>query len=171
VSSRQILVIEDEFLIGLEIHSLLAEAGFGVVGPATTVPAALKHISEGNFDAALVDANLGGHSIDGVTAALADRGTPFILVTRQKKLTTATSECAPYTKAVRPSHRYRCRSKAFSAALSAGILWLDFRNGSWSCKNDLEGRCRSGSWILGTQATIAAISSLMPRIFMTRVRL
>jgi hypothetical protein len=45
VSSRQILVIEDEFLIGLEIHSLLTEAGFGVVGPATTVPAALKHIS------------------------------------------------------------------------------------------------------------------------------
>jgi DNA-binding NtrC family response regulator len=81
VSSRQILVIEDEFLIGLEIHSLLTEAGFGVVGPATTVPAALKHISEGNFDAALVDANLGGHSIDGVTAALADRGTPFVLVT------------------------------------------------------------------------------------------
>ena len=79
--NKQILVIEDEFLIGLEIHSLLTEAGFGVVGPAATVPAALKHISEGNFDAALVDANLGGHSIDGVTAALADRGTPFVLVT------------------------------------------------------------------------------------------
>jgi len=75
VSNKRILVIEDEFLIGLEIHSLLSEAGFGVVGPATTVPAALKHISEGNFDAALVDANLG------ITAALADRGTPFVLVT------------------------------------------------------------------------------------------
>ena len=81
MSSKRILVIEDEFLIGLEMHSLLTEAGFGVVGPAATVPAALKHISEGNFDAALVDANLGGHSIDGGTAALADRGTPFVLVT------------------------------------------------------------------------------------------
>jgi hypothetical protein len=50
VSSKRILVIEDEFLIGLEMHSLLTEAGFGVVGPAATVPAALKHISEGNFD-------------------------------------------------------------------------------------------------------------------------
>jgi hypothetical protein len=28
----------------------------------------------------LVDANLGGDSIEGVTAALADRGTPFVLV-------------------------------------------------------------------------------------------
>jgi DNA-binding NtrC family response regulator len=81
VSNRRILVIEDEFLIGLEMHSLLTEAGFGVVGPAANVPAALKHISEGNFDAALVDANLGGDSVEGITAALADRGTPFVLVT------------------------------------------------------------------------------------------
>jgi DNA-binding NtrC family response regulator len=79
--SKRILVIEDEFLVGLEIHSVLTEAGFGVVGPATTVPAALKHISQGDFDAALVDANLGGDSIEGVTAALADRGTPFVLLT------------------------------------------------------------------------------------------
>jgi DNA-binding NtrC family response regulator len=81
MSNKRILVIEDEFLIGLEIHTLLTEAGFEVVGPAATVPAALKHISEGNFDAALVDANLGGDSVVGVTAALANRGTPFVLVT------------------------------------------------------------------------------------------
>ena len=81
MSSKRILVIEDEFVIGLEIHSLLTEAGFEVVGPAATVPAALKQISEGSFDAALVDANLGGDTIDGVTAALANRGTPFVLVT------------------------------------------------------------------------------------------
>ena len=80
MSNKRILVIEDEFLIGLEIHTLLTEAGFEVVGPAATVPAALKHISEGNFDAALVDANLGGDTVEGVTAALADRGTPFVLV-------------------------------------------------------------------------------------------
>ena len=42
---------------------------------------ALKHISQGNFDAVLVDANLGGNSIEGVAAALADRGTPFVLRT------------------------------------------------------------------------------------------
>lgn len=81
MSNKRILVIEDEFLIGLEIHTLLTEAGFLVVGPAATVPAALKHISEGNFDAALVDANLGGDSVVGVAAALANRGTPFVIVT------------------------------------------------------------------------------------------
>jgi hypothetical protein len=41
----------------------------------------LRHISQAEFDAALVDANLGGHSIEGVAAALADRGTPFALLT------------------------------------------------------------------------------------------
>jgi DNA-binding NtrC family response regulator len=81
MSGKRILVIEDEFLVGLEIQSVLAEAGYGVVGPAATVPSALKHISQGNFDAALVDANLGGESIEGVVAALTDRGTPFVLLT------------------------------------------------------------------------------------------
>lgn len=78
---KRILVIEDEFLVGLEIHSVLTEAGFGVVGPAATVPDALRHISQADFDAALVDANLGGYSVEGVTAALANRGTPFVLLT------------------------------------------------------------------------------------------
>jgi hypothetical protein len=28
---KRILVVEDEFLVGLEIHSVLTDAGFGVV--------------------------------------------------------------------------------------------------------------------------------------------
>jgi hypothetical protein len=43
--------------------------------------------------------------------------------------------------------------------------------GSWPCKNTLEGRCRSGILDAGVQATIAAISGLIPTMFMTRVRL
>jgi DNA-binding NtrC family response regulator len=78
---KRILVIEDEFLVGLEIRSVLTEAGFGVVGPAATVQEALRHISQADFDVALVDANLGGCSVEGVAAALADRGTPFALLT------------------------------------------------------------------------------------------
>jgi len=79
--SKRVLVIEDEFLVGLEIQSVLTEAGFQVVGPAATIVDALRHISQTNFDAALVDANLGGHSIEGVTTALAIRRTPFVLLT------------------------------------------------------------------------------------------
>jgi len=38
-------------------------------------------------------------------------------------------------------------------------------------KTPLRGEIGSGSWIPGTQATIAAISGLIPTMFMTRVRL
>ena len=78
---KRILVVEDEFLVGLEIRSVLTEAGFGVVGPAATEQDALRHISQAEFDAALLDANLNGCSIERVAAALADRGTPFALLT------------------------------------------------------------------------------------------
>jgi hypothetical protein len=47
----------------------------------------------------------------------------------------------------------------------------DVRSGSWLCENALEGRCRSGILDAGVQATIAAISGLIPTMFMTRVRL
>jgi AmiR/NasT family two-component response regulator len=81
MGSKRVLVIEDEFLVALEIQSVLTEAGFQVVGPAATIVDALRHISQTNFDAALVDANLSGYSIEGVTTALANRGTPFVLLT------------------------------------------------------------------------------------------
>jgi hypothetical protein len=38
-------------------------------------------------------------------------------------------------------------------------------------KTSLRGRCQSGILILEAQATIAAISGLIPTMFMTRVRL
>ena len=81
MSSKRVLLIEDEFLVGLEIHSVLTEAGFAVIGPAATVSDALRHVSQEDFDAALVDANLSGDSTEGVAAALSDRGTPFVLLT------------------------------------------------------------------------------------------
>jgi hypothetical protein len=105
VSNKRILVIE----------ALLTEAGFSIIGPAATVPAALKHISKGNFDAALVDANLGGDSVE-------DRGTPFGLVTGySRKSLPPNLPMRRLSKTVRSSDRNRCRSEAF-LALSAGVL-------------------------------------------------
>jgi DNA-binding NtrC family response regulator len=78
---RRVLVIEDEPLIALDLTQILSDAGAIPLGPATTVEDALELISSTGFDAALVDANLGGKPVDSVAAELIRLGTPYVFVT------------------------------------------------------------------------------------------
>ena len=77
----RVLLIEDEPLIAMDMSDTLEEAGCIVVGTAVSVPEALRLISETEFDAALLDANLGGEPVDEVASALTRRGKPFAFVT------------------------------------------------------------------------------------------
>jgi DNA-binding response OmpR family regulator len=52
-----ILIVEDEYLIALEMQSHLEDVGYRVVGIAGDLATALKYAGE-NFDLALVDLNL-----------------------------------------------------------------------------------------------------------------
>jgi CheY-like chemotaxis protein len=78
---KRILVIEDEALVAMEIESHLQSAGYEVVGPAATVKAARQLIEKAPCDAALVDANLAGHPVDELAAALTQKGIPFAFAT------------------------------------------------------------------------------------------
>jgi len=78
---KRILVIEDEVLLSMDIETSLLDAGYQVIGPAGTVEAAKKLISEGQCDAALVDANLGGQPVDELAISLAREKIPFAFVT------------------------------------------------------------------------------------------
>jgi AmiR/NasT family two-component response regulator len=87
----RVLVVEDEFLIAMEVESLLAEAGHEVVGPVGDVEGALGLIAKHPIDAAVLDVNLG----DGATSArlaaeLARQRIGFVLSTgyRQQDLAT-----------------------------------------------------------------------------------
>jgi len=77
------LVLEDEFLIALDLQEILAAAGAEVAcfADATTALAALG--AGAQFDLALLDIHLGGASntSSSVAAALAARQIPFILLT------------------------------------------------------------------------------------------
>lgn len=77
----RILVIEDELLIGLEIESVLVDAGLEVIGPVATIDDALSRIAATPIDGALLDANLNGKPVHAVAAALAEKGVPFIFLT------------------------------------------------------------------------------------------
>ena len=81
LAGRRILVVEDEPLLALDIASSLAEVGVAVLGPAATVEQALRLIEIAPFDGALLDANLDGHPVDEVAAALTRRNSPVAFVT------------------------------------------------------------------------------------------
>lgn len=77
-----ILVVEDEFIVALELITILTHEGAIVLGPAQTVQQALSFVARNNLDCALVDIRL----VDGASFAVADRlaenGVPFAFVTR-----------------------------------------------------------------------------------------
>lgn len=77
------LVVEDEFIIALEIQASLEEAGASVVGPAFSVAQALEFALHENLSAATLDLRLGRDSVLPVAQALADRHIPFLFYTGQ----------------------------------------------------------------------------------------
>lgn len=79
-SRMRILIIEDEPMIALDLQDLLEDAGFDVAGVAGKLETALALIETKKFDAAVIDANLGGISSSPAAAALADRSVPFIVL-------------------------------------------------------------------------------------------
>jgi PAS domain S-box-containing protein len=78
---RRILLVEDEPLVAMEIESQLMSAGCEVIGPAATIEKAKLLMSEASFDAALVDANLGGRPAGEIAAGLTKKLIPFAFVT------------------------------------------------------------------------------------------
>ncbi len=84
LSGKRCLVLDDEFLIALDIQQILELAGATHVACAATVPEALELLRrEPNFDVAVLDVKIGGphHNSLGVAALLAEKGTPFVFLT------------------------------------------------------------------------------------------
>ena len=76
---RLVLVVEDEFLIAMDLELLLRRHGWRVLGPAATVAGALRLLRGGAPDVALLDVNLRGEPVTPVAEALRARGVPFVL--------------------------------------------------------------------------------------------
>jgi DNA-binding response OmpR family regulator len=78
---RLILVVEDEYLIAMEIATILEDAGYQVLGPAASVNAAEKILASKTPDLAVIDANLRGETSVALAEQLHDRGIPFCVCT------------------------------------------------------------------------------------------
>jgi DNA-binding NarL/FixJ family response regulator len=80
MNPKCVLIVEDEFLVALDMETILGEAGFDVLGPAGSVSEALRLLAVRQPDAALLDNNLNGESARAVANALTAKHVPFAFV-------------------------------------------------------------------------------------------
>jgi CheY-like chemotaxis protein len=76
---RRILIVEDEFLIAMNLAEALQDAGSIVLGPVSSVDKAIQKIqSEPHIDGAVLDVNLGGVRAYPVADLLIAMNIPFV---------------------------------------------------------------------------------------------
>jgi DNA-binding response OmpR family regulator len=80
MSTKRILLVEDEALIALYTEETLTDAGYEVVGPADRLETALKLAADEALDAAVLDVNLDGVAVWPVATLLQERGIPFLFL-------------------------------------------------------------------------------------------
>lgn len=84
LTGRRILLVEDEYLIAMEMERWLQDAGAKIVGPVPSVEQALDVIEEvnGALDAAVLDINLShGELVYPVADRLKELGVPYLFAT------------------------------------------------------------------------------------------
>ncbi|CAO4150438.1 DNA-binding response OmpR family regulator [Methylorubrum thiocyanatum] len=106
---RRVLVVEDEYLIAMQVKEWLEAAGADVVGPVPSVEQALDLIEDDDVDAAILDINLGGKTtVYPVADRLAALGVPYLFATADVKVSDA------------DAYRYRPRTE--KPFLKAGLM-------------------------------------------------
>jgi len=81
LAHKRVLVVEDDYLVAMDIVRTLERAGAEVIGPAPAVEAALNALKQAVPDGAILDINLGGEMAFPVADALMALGVPFIFAT------------------------------------------------------------------------------------------
>ena len=80
VLGKSILVVEDEFIIGMMLCQELGRAGAVTIGPLSSVADAVKAIEVRVFDLVILDAKLGAGSGADLVAGLKERRIPYVVV-------------------------------------------------------------------------------------------
>ena len=74
----QVMIVEDDALLGIHLADMLSHRGFQVIGPCTSVEGALQAMAAHQPDAAILDIDLNGHMSFPVADALALLNVPFL---------------------------------------------------------------------------------------------
>ena len=77
----RVLVVEDEFLVAQELSRIVERAGYSVVGPADSLDATRKVLTQQKVDLALLDIKLRGELVFPIAEYLEAIDLPYIFVT------------------------------------------------------------------------------------------
>jgi len=77
----KLLIVEDSYLVILNLEAMCEDLDWTIVGPATRLAEAMSLARTETFDAALLDVNLDGEMSWDVAAILKSRGIPFAFST------------------------------------------------------------------------------------------
>jgi CheY-like chemotaxis protein len=77
----RVLVVVDDALVALDLQRLLHEAGYRVVGPATTVAEIQRMIQRGDIDCAILDLDIDRRAPLPIADLLAFADVPFVYLT------------------------------------------------------------------------------------------
>ncbi|GGE97808.1 response regulator [Sphingomonas prati] len=115
LTGRRILVVEDDFILGLDLATMLEQAGAKVVGPVMTVQEALDALDP-LPDIGTLDVQLGDETSFPVADALAQRGIPFVFATGAATMIPAEHQSGPLCqKPVSNSAVMKALSEALAA--------------------------------------------------------
>jgi DNA-binding NtrC family response regulator len=81
LEGRRILVVEDEFLLALEVEAALASFGCLVAGPFAKLGKAMVAARATRLDGAVLDINLNGEMVYPLAELLDLAGVPFVFLT------------------------------------------------------------------------------------------
>src|SRR5262249_19041536 len=101
----RILIVEDELLVALMIEEMVRELGYRVSGVAHTIAMATGEFAKRNYDAVLLDINIGGRFRAETADSLVSRGVPVAFVTGYDYLVDPRHEKIPVLqKPFAPAH-------------------------------------------------------------------
>ena len=81
IRPRRVLIVEDDLVIALMMEEIVREMGCAVSGIAGTLGMARLQLAKRDFDAVLLDVNLGGEYNPETADLLLEMGVPFAFVT------------------------------------------------------------------------------------------
>ena len=85
LGGRSILIVDDEFIIGMMLFNEIARAGGASIGPVTSVAGALKEIESRVVHAVILDAKLVDGSGADLAVRLEERRIPYVVVSGYDK--------------------------------------------------------------------------------------
>lgn len=96
LSGARLMIVEDQFLLAMDLVDALEPRGVQIVGPFANVRDAVAAARGEALDGAILDIDLGGELSFPIAEALAERGTPFLFASAFDAITLPEGlKCAP----------------------------------------------------------------------------